>query len=617
MAHAETALRSTDGRSCAAEWAGVETRLRRLSRGNVEWIKPTGPVFVSPRPVRRLRPDTFVPALTRADRAVVVGLAVSWGISFVWFWSWWLEPQHRVAWPGFLLNSALLCYVTMLPAYFLAMICRLHKVNPALAVPAVPVAFVVTRAPSESWVTVRRTIEAMLAQDYPHPYDVWLCDEAPTRQIRAWCAGHGVRLSCRRNAAGYHRSVWPRRTRCKEGNLAYFYDHWGYRFYAVVAQLDCDHVPAPRYLAEMVRPFADPAVGYVAAPSICDANAAGSWAARGRLYREAVWHGAVQLGHSGGMAPLCIGSHYAVRTTALRAIGGIGPELAEDFSTTFLLNAAGWQGAFAIDAEAHGDGPLTYSDMITQEFQWSRSLTTMLLDLIWDHVDRMPFLLRVRFVCALGYYPTHGLVITLGLTLPPAAVIAGIPWMDINYVAFVLHVWFMLLWLVLALAFMRWRGLLRPRTAPVLSWETWLFTLASWPFVVWGVLAAVIQKFRPRPVDFKVTRKQREGLEPLPARLVAPFVLLSVPLAAAAVYGELTSPSVGYVFLCTAAATAYATVALAVPLLHVREAARAAGVPLRAALLPTAPATLLGAVFLAPAAVAVLFFPAYAFAVLG
>src|SRR5260370_32961171 len=106
----------------------------------------------------------------------------------------------------------------------------------------------------------------------------------------------------------------------------------------------------------MIRPFSDPAIGYVAAPSVCDANATGSWAARGRLHKEAIFHGAFQLGHSDGFAPVCIGSHYAVRTEALRQIGGIGPELAEDFSAPFLPDAAGWQGAVAIDAEAHGGG---------------------------------------------------------------------------------------------------------------------------------------------------------------------------------------------------------------------------------------------------------------------
>jgi cellulose synthase/poly-beta-1,6-N-acetylglucosamine synthase-like glycosyltransferase len=91
-------------------------------------------------------------------------------------------------------------------------------------------------------------------------------------------------VASRRGVPHYHRPHWPRRTRCKEGNLSWFYDNWGYADYDVVAQLDCDHVPGPTYLAEMVRPFADPAIGYVAAPSICDRNAASSWAARGRLF---------------------------------------------------------------------------------------------------------------------------------------------------------------------------------------------------------------------------------------------------------------------------------------------------------------------------------------------
>ena len=59
------------------------------------------------------------------------------------------------------------------------------------------------------------------------------------------------------------------------------------------------------------------AVGYVSAPSICDTNAGESWAARGRLHVEASMHGALQTGYKGGYAPLCIGSHYTVRTRRL------------------------------------------------------------------------------------------------------------------------------------------------------------------------------------------------------------------------------------------------------------------------------------------------------------
>ncbi|MBP0651757.1 hypothetical protein J8J40_32320, partial [Mycobacterium tuberculosis] len=83
------------------------------------------------------------------------------------------------------------------------------------------------------------------------------------------------------------------------------------------------------------------------APSICDRNAADSWSARGRLYAEASLHGALQCGYNNGWTPLCIGSHYAVRTKALRSIGGLGPELAEDHSTTLMMAAGGWRGVHA------------------------------------------------------------------------------------------------------------------------------------------------------------------------------------------------------------------------------------------------------------------------------
>ncbi|MGW6273378.1 MULTISPECIES: glycosyltransferase family 2 protein [unclassified Streptomyces] len=606
----------THSEPMSADLVQVERDLARMSDGNVVRVTAGGPVFGQPPPARAVRPTTFVPALPRRDRAALLAIALCWTVSFLWFWTWWLQPEHRVGWAGLVVNSALLLYLTGLPCYFFVTALRLRRVDPELPVPALPVAFAVTRAPSEPWSTARRTLEAMLAQDFPHPYDVWLCDEDPTDEIITWCRTHRVRMSCRRGVTPYHRGDWPRRTRCKEGNLAYFYDSWGYHRYDVVAQLDCDHVPAATYLAEMVRPFDDPAIGYVAAPSMCDANGAVSWSARGRLHREAVWHGAVQLGHSDGLAPMCIGSHYAVRTRALRDIGGLGPELAEDFSTTYLLNSAGWHGAFAIDAEAHGDGPLTFADMITQEYQWSRSLTTMLLGLLPRHLRRLPLLLRLRFAYALAYYPLLGLMITAGLALPPIAVLTGLPWMNVNYLDFLLHLWTMPVWLLLTLCLLRHRGLLRPRTAPVISWETWLFALARWPFVVLGLFGAVAQKLRPRPVTFKVTPKDTGGPRPLPARLTLPFAVLAAALSSVALVGELTGPSAGYVFLCLLAATTYAVVALAVPLLHVREAARAAGVSFPHALSTARLPITFGLLVSLPVTTGIVFYPAYAAAVL-
>ncbi|HWD76939.1 MAG TPA: glycosyltransferase, partial [Solirubrobacteraceae bacterium] len=322
----------------------------------------------------------LIATLTWGRRARLACLVGAWSLLSVWAFAWWLEPAHASSPVTTVISTALLSFeMLFVPLWFFFWIYRMKQPNPSLQPPRLRTAMVVTKAPSEPWEVVRETLEAMLAQDYPYAFDTWLADESPVLETLEWCAAHGVRVSSREGIAAYHQPTWPRRTRCKEGNLAFFYDTWGYELYDVVAQLDADHVPAPDYLRHMVVPFRDPLVGYVAAPSICDRNAAASWSARGRLYAEAVLHGPTQAGHSGGYAPSCIGSHYAVRTAALREIGGIGPELAEDFTTTLMMSSHRWQGVFAIDAEAHGDGPATFADCMTQEFQWSRSMMNVLL----------------------------------------------------------------------------------------------------------------------------------------------------------------------------------------------------------------------------------------------
>ncbi|HET9894127.1 MAG TPA: glycosyltransferase family 2 protein [Streptosporangiaceae bacterium] len=593
--------------------------LEALSGGSVERFSGLGPVLVRRRESRRqLRRSTFVNALSRSDRALITVMSGAWLGCLVIFWSWWLEPVHRAGIAGLVVNSLVLGYLSGFPVFFVIGANRLRKVNSAIAVPFLRVAFVVTHAPSEPWAVVRETLEAMLAQDYPLPYDIWLCSERPTGEIVDWCVARGVGVSTRSGEPGYHRENWPRRTRCKEGNLAYFYDRWGYRHYDVIAQLDCDHVPARGYLAEMVRPFSDPAIGYVAAPSVCDANAVGSWAARGRLHKEATFHGPFQLGHSDGFAPLCIGSHYAVRTEALRQIGGIGPELAEDFSTTFLLNAAGWQGAFAIDAEAHGDGPNTFAAMTVQEFQWARSLTTVLFGLVPRNMRRLPWLLRLRFVYALSYYSLLVGSTLAGVMLAPVAVVLGLAWINVNYLAFLAHWGSISIWLILLAALLRRRGLLRPPRAPIVSWENWLYSLSRWPFVGLGICAGMLQIVRPRPIAFKVTPKSVGGLEPLPAKLVLPFVAISIVSSSAALYGEHFSAEAGYVFLSALAGTVYAVVSVMLSVRHVVEIAAKAGTSVRAALRSTVRVPLLFATCaLGLAMPALILYPAYAIKMFG
>lgn len=472
----------------------------------------------------------LVPIFTGRKRVEYVVGVVLWALALGYFWQWWLFTAIHTHLVGAILVSAILAWITILPVYFISVFYRARRPHGPLRLPAGSrVAMVVTKAPSEPFPIVAETLLAMLAQNVPH--DTWLADEDPTPETLAWCEAHGVFVSTRKGRADYHRKTWPRRTRCKEGNLAFFYDMYGYERYDFVSQLDADHVPEPDYLYNMLRPFADPAIGYVSAPSICDRNASESWSARGRLYVEASMHGSLQAGYNGGYAPVCIGSHYAVRTAALKEIGGLGPELAEDHSTTLFMNAHGWRGVHALDAIAHGDGPRTFADLVTQEFQWSRSLVMILLQYSPALVKKLPLRLKVQFLFSQLWYPLYAFFLAATFLLPVVVLLYGANFVNVTYPDFLLHFMPQSL-MILVLAYW-WRSsrTFRPVDGKIFSWEAMLFLLARWPWVLAGTIAAFRDWLTGSFVDFRVTPKGSSEVDPLPFRVLAPYaiiVLLSI-----------------------------------------------------------------------------------------
>jgi cellulose synthase/poly-beta-1,6-N-acetylglucosamine synthase-like glycosyltransferase len=525
---------------------------------------------------RRCQPeassDGLVTALRLRDRLALVALAALWLASAVFFWQWWLAPVHRATVAGLVANSAVLAFdLVVVPLWFFFFLLRMRRPLRAPEPTELRTAIIVTKAPPEPWPLVRNTLEAMLDQDFPYPYDVWLADEKLTDEVIDWCALHGVHMSSREGVAEYHNPTWPRRTKCKEGNLAFFYDNWGYRDYDVVAQLDADHVPAPHYLRTMVAPFADARVGYVAAPSICDRNADTSWSTRGRLYAEAVLHGSTQAGSNAGYAPSCIGSHYAVRTAALKQAGGLGPELAEDFSTTLILNSHGWHGVFAIDAEAHGNGPDCVADCVTQDYQWARSMMRVLLTVSPKYWSGLSLRAKIRLAGCQLWYPLHTLVMLVMVLLPAWALFGHAPLVRVGVGAFYLHFAPVGLVLLAAVLLLRRRGLLRPATAPVISWESILFQLVRWPWALIGCASGFLGAVTGREDGFKVTPKRADGEKPLPVRVLLPYLFLSAVSIVPVLLVEDPGPALGYYFWALLNGAAYLLVSIAVVTLHIAE----------------------------------------------
>lgn len=501
--------------------------------------------------------------------AYLLGIG-GWLVTLAYFWIWWLDRDRVIDWPYYTIVTMTLAWITLLPSYFIFIFLNARVVDRRSPLPRGRVAMVVTKAPSEPFAVVRKTLLAMLEQKGLE-FDVWLADEDPDAQTLKWCGAHGVFVSTRKGIADYHRKTWPRRTRCKEGNLAYFYDNYGYERYDFVAQFDADHVPEPDYLSEIIRPFADPAVGYVSAPSICDANAGESWAARGRLYAEASLHGALQLGYNNSWAPLCIGSHYAVRTKALREVGGLGPELAEDHSTTLLMNAGGWRGVHAVNAIAHGDGPSTFADLIVQEFQWSRSLMTILLQYSRHYVPKLPLRLKFQFLFSQLWYPLFSGFMALMFGLPAVALLSGHVLVNASYPVFLAH--FMPISLIMIVFAFFWRatGAFRPHDAKLFSWEAMVFLFLRWPWSLMGVLAAIRDTIRGDFVDFRITPKGTQAKPPLPLRVIVPYMALAALSLLAMVLAPRESGAEGFFVFAAINVAIYAGLSVFLLIRHAME----------------------------------------------
>jgi len=523
----------------------------------------------SDRPDQRL----LKPLLSRRQKWIYRGYTLAWVLAALFFWGWWLRPAHILDPWLYGMATGPLIWIYGLQVYFLWVLLNARLSSAPDPVPGkYRVAMITTKTPAEPFAVVRPTLEAMLAQDYPH--DTWLADEDPTPEVLEWCAEHDVRVSTRKGRDDYHRAEWPRRTRCKEGNLAFFYDHWGYRDYDLVSQLDADHVPRPGYLREMIRPFADPAVGYVSAPSICAANAKDKWTARTRLYAEAGFHGILQTGYTGALAPMCIGSHYAVRTQALKEVGGLGPELAEDHSTTMLMNAGGWRGVHAIDAIAIGDGPASITDLVTQEFQWSRSLLSLLLNHTPRYLRRLTPRLAALFVFCQIWYPLFALTFAMMYLLPIVAILLDRRFAEVTYPAFLAHSLPTVVAMTLVAYRLRRDGFLRPQDASVISWEKGLFVLTQWPWVLWGVIMALADRFSGRFVDFRVTPKGGAQDAPLPGRVLAVYALLALGCVVPVLAVSDVMQARGFYLLAVFNALAYSVLLAVIVVHHWRETGR-------------------------------------------
>lgn len=490
------------------------------------------------------------------DLAVARFALASSIVCYGWFWecaiySITLAPSTNVAWLALFLFLVGMDHLNHI--WLLWIVPRFEKIKTDAKADktckeGLRVAMIVTKAPSEPFPVVRKTIEGMLAQDVPAgaKVDVWIADERPSDDSLAWCVENGVRVSTRFGLEEYHQPEWPRRTKCKEGNLRFFYEKH-IDEYDVVCQFDADHVPRKDYLSHVLWRFNDERVGYVAAPNL--SSNAPCWFGRARRELEAPYYGSF-LGSLGARSddssffmPSCTGSHYAVSTKAVREIGGgLGPELDEDLSTTMMISKAGFVGSFAVDAIADGDGPETLEDGVVQEKQWSRSAT-----LLFTRWFKTIFPLRgassgaiVRSSLIALWYATLPLWLVWYIGGPIVAFYSGWCMSPDSGVglpcAFNLTDIFMLsapIWMINIgwEAYQKRRGWMRPVDAPAFSVISYPYRALRVMYMTIGIAAGLLQLIVGKTPAFRVTNKGSSEGRRLPWIVLWPLYAVNSVMA--------------------------------------------------------------------------------------
>ncbi len=507
----------------------------------------------------------------RKDKIIISLLCIGWFFSLIIFIFWWFRLEHIGTLWGFIFTSLIFLWSFVVQAYCFFFVFKMKYVDansPLLMNKRV--AMVMTKTPSEPFEIAKRTLLGMIAQKYPH--DTWIADEDPTKESLLWYKKNKIKVSCRKEIESYHQITWPRRKRCKEGNLAYFYDNHGYHKYDFVVHMDVDHVPMQGYLESMLIPFSDPKIGYVAAPSICDNNFLTSWASRARAHSESMFHGPIQSGANGKWFPLCIGSHYAVRTSALKEVGGIGPELAEDYSTTLLMSAHSWRGVWTYNAEAHGSGPESFNDIITQDYQWSRSLITLFLSFYHKFWSKLSWRGKIQYTFTQLWYPINAVIWFLCLMFPSVTLITGKVPVHINFLSLILFAGIPYVLSILNFLYIRYKQHLRPVYVNVFSWENALFELARWPWIIIAGLDSIFSLVTKRNYSFKVTPKIKSASESISIKIIFPYIIIVIfNLLILVLYREHNTDLNGYYWFSFVELMAYFILIVSVFVLHALE----------------------------------------------
>ena len=336
-------------------------------------------------------------------------------------------------------NSLILLWATLLPGWFFFFVGRMRRPIPAPACrtcawPSSSPRH--RRSPGRSSCT---TLEAMLRQRFPDAYDAWLADEDPDAETLAWCDANGVRVSSRDGVAAYHRAELAAAHALEGGQPRLLLRPLGLSRATTSSPSSTpitSHARLSRARSSAPSPIRASATSPRRASATRNRRRESGPSARASTWRRRSTAPLQAGGYTTRSRRSCIGSHYAVRTQALQEIGGVGPELAEDFSTTthdaqrIRLGAA----SSRFDAEAHGDGADSFADSSCRNSSGARSLSQRHAR---SHAPLLAGLgargKRIKFGFAQVWYPLYALQMLVAIA-PPAGGAPAVrsPWVRVR-----------------------------------------------------------------------------------------------------------------------------------------------------------------------------------------
>ncbi|MET7426485.1 glycosyltransferase [Dactylosporangium sp. NPDC005555] len=342
---------------------------------------------------------------------------------------------------------------------------------------------------------------------------VAILDDGNNPEVRALAKRHRARYLRRESNRG-----------AKAGNIN---DALKRTHSPLVAVLDCDHVPGPRFLEATVGHFRRRDVGFVQSPQYY-ANAAENEVARAAWSQQALFFGSIANGKAALGAMFCCGTNIVFRRAAIESTGGFPEDtVTEDFELSVQLHAAGWKSVYVPEVLAQGLGPEDMPSYVSQQLRWSRGCISAIPLVLRS---RLPLRLRLQYLLSASYF-LYGWTTLVYMLMPLARIVFG--WQPLASASasdFLLH---------FAPYF-----LLSITSVAAAGFGTYAFTafaLAATSF--WIGIVSTVRALLRRPARFVVTPKRGStGWQPA---AVAPSLVATGVLVAVSVWGLLRDPTPG------------------------------------------------------------------------